>query len=88
MKVKNIHIVISPWEIMAADLYIYTHTQSHTCFCVLCCYIKYISYCGLWLKIIERLNMSIVHISNVHTWKVYWAGLFPELPLIRWVIWA
>lgn len=87
MKLKNIHIVISPWEIMAA-VYIYTHTQSHTCFCVLCCYIKYISYCGLWLKIIERLKMSIVHISNVHTWKVYWVGLFPELPLIRWVIWG
>lgn len=32
--------------------------------------------------------MSIVQISNVHTWKVYWVGLFPELPLIRWVIWG
>ena len=73
---------------MAADLYIYiyTHTQNHTRFCILCCYIKYISYCGLWLKIIERLKMSIVQISNVHTWKVYWVGLFPELPPIRWVI--
>lgn len=28
MKLKNIHIVISLWEIMAADLYVYTHTES------------------------------------------------------------
>ena len=30
MKFKNIHIAVFPWEIMAADLYVYTHTHTLT----------------------------------------------------------
>ena len=48
MKVKNIHIVISPWEIMAADLYIYTHTKSHM---FLCPMLLYKIYFLLWVMV-------------------------------------
>lgn len=48
MKLKNIHIVISPWEIMAADLYVYTHTESHMFLCIM---LLYKIYFLLWVMV-------------------------------------
>ena len=61
MKLKNIHIVISPWEIMAADLYVYTHTESHMFLCIM---LLYKIYFLLWVMVKNNWKAQDEYCSN------------------------